>query len=300
METIEGRVRRFEPDLKLHNEQLVPKYALQLDERSVVLNDYVGCGMTISYLDERVCSECGQSTPKFYNRNFCYACFSTLARCDLCFVSPDRCHIHLGTCREPQWAQDFCMQPHTVYLSSTSDAKVGITREGREHRRWVDQGAGRAVKLIWAPTRRAAGVVEAFIKRYVHDKTDWRRLVSGRVKTPDLAELAAFLREKIPLLADIDQGFVPAHEMQALRWHTAQEIVEVKYPVASYAPAERLKLARENPTICDNLYGIVGQYLLLSQGVINLLEYQAGGLQIALGEPVTLDPRQGSDQLSLF
>jgi len=279
---------------------LTPQYTLELDDCSVVLNDHLGAGISLTYLDQRLCSACGQRTRKLYNRSYCYDCFSSLARCDLCIVSPDRCHIHLGTCREPTWAEGFCMQPHTVYLSNTSGPKVGITRAGREHRRWVDQGASSARKIIHAPSRRAAGVVEAFFKRYVQDRTDWRRLVSGRGEPANLEELAQFLQRKMPALESIEQGFVPAQEMQALAWSQGEPTIDILYPVDKFSPAQRLKLSSEQPKICDNLRGIVGQYLLLSQGVINILDYQSAGLHVALGEPIVIASHADTDQLSLF
>ena len=113
-----------------------------------------------------------------------------LARCDLCFVSPERCHYHVGTCREPEWAEGVCWQPHTVYLALSSGPKVGITRAGREWRRWVDQGAVIARPLARVASRRLAGLLESFLKRWVADATDWRRLVRGERKLVSLEELS--------------------------------------------------------------------------------------------------------------
>ena len=47
---------------------------------------------------------------------------------DLCIVKPQLCHYHKGICREPQWGEQNCMQPHIVYLANSSGVKVGITK----------------------------------------------------------------------------------------------------------------------------------------------------------------------------
>ncbi len=117
---------------------------------------------------------CGASTRKSYGDGYCYPCFKTLARCDLCVVSPDRCHYAAGTCREPAWGEAFCMQPHVVYLANSAGAKVGITKPENLPGRWLDQGATQAVVIMRTHSRHQAGCVEAALARHVSDRTDWR------------------------------------------------------------------------------------------------------------------------------
>ena len=65
----------------------------------IELNGHLGGGVRIEYLGRVRCMHCGRRSPKSYGNGYCYPCFTTLARCDLCVMSPDRCHYHLGTCR---------------------------------------------------------------------------------------------------------------------------------------------------------------------------------------------------------
>ena len=102
-------------------------YELELGGQLIRLNDWLGKSVQIEYLQQIECIHCGRKTKKSFNQGYCYPCFSSLAQCDMCIMSPEKCHYHLGTCREPEWGLAHCMKPHIVYLSNTSGAKVGIT-----------------------------------------------------------------------------------------------------------------------------------------------------------------------------
>ena len=95
-------------------------------------------------------------------------------------MRPNRCHHHKGTCREPEWRDSFCMQPHLVYPALAHTPRVGITRAGREWGRWVAQGAHKALRLMTVPTRRLAGLVERDLSQWITDRADWRKLVAGQ------------------------------------------------------------------------------------------------------------------------
>ena len=96
----------------------------------VPLNPLIGEGLRIDYSGEIRCIHCDRKTSKSFNQGYCYPCFTRLAQCDSCIVSPEKCHYHAGTCREPEWGESFCMQPHLVYLAKSTGPKVGITRRG--------------------------------------------------------------------------------------------------------------------------------------------------------------------------
>jgi hypothetical protein len=70
----------------------------------------------------------------------------------MCIMKPETCHYHLGTCREPDWAQSHCFRPHIVYLANSSGVKVGITRKTQIPTRWLDQGASQALPIFEVAT----------------------------------------------------------------------------------------------------------------------------------------------------
>lgn len=285
MQSVTGALR------KLSIEAAVPvRYAFQVmadgDEPALLpLNDQLGSGLRIEYLNRILCSHCGRRTPKSYGGGYCYACFTTLARCDLCVVSPARCHYHAGTCREPEWGESFCMRDHLVYLANTSGLKVGLTRSGFEEGRWMDQGAVQAMAILRARTRRDAGLAEVQIAQGLADRTDWRRLLRGDVPALDIAQ------ECLRLQAALDD--LPA----GVSWIEPRKLRTFTYPIVRYpSRLERLRLTAGD--VEGNLLGIKGQYLLLSSGVFNVRQHAGYEVRISLlPEPVAT---QGGDQLGLF
>jgi hypothetical protein len=157
---------------------------------------------------------------------------------------------------------------------------------------------------VSTPTRRAAGLVEAFFKRRLNDRTDWRKMVTGAVRPANLQELAEQLRREVATFEEAFVGFAAgvslAEEIAATLWEIDTELTEIRYPVSSYSPAQRLILSEENPQICDNLQGVIGHYLLMSQGVINLADYRGSRIEIELAAPFSAGTLNKSDQLSLF
>lgn len=263
------------------------RYALCFDGGQVLpLGGCIGAGITLTTDGVVVCRNCGAENRRSFGGGYCYDCFRTLARCDLCVVSPDRCHYALGTCREPAWGEAFCMQPHRVYLANSSGIKVGITRAGREVGRWLDQGAIQGLVILEADSRRQAGFAEVAIARRLPDRTDWRKMLRADVPELDLeAE-----RERIRASAfELPDG---------VRWAEDQTVMHLDYPLArNEPPAATLKLTEAG--IRGNLLGMKGQYLLLSSGAFNVRQHAGYRITVSIGSPFADDPDR-ADQLGLF
>jgi hypothetical protein len=260
------------------------------EDRVVDLNSFINKGLRIEFNGRITCCHCALETRKSYGEGYCYGCFRRLARCDLCVVSPARCHFAQGTCREPAWGEAFCMQPHLVYLANASGAKVGITRLGQEQTRWLDQGAVQALLIASAGSRHLAGVLEAALARHVSDRTDWRAMVGGEPPAVDLPALRDRLRDLVTAPPGV-------------RWLEA-DVQRLRYPVLRYPdqPA-RLRLQRDEP-IAGRLIGIKGQYLLFEHGVFNVRQHRSCHVRVS---PYELPPgaapplaAAGPNQLDLF
>ena len=166
------------------------QYSLRLGEQDLDLNALLGQGVRLEYLGAIHCSHCGRKTKKSFSQGYCYPCFSKLAQCDTCIMSPERCHYAAGTCREPAWGEQFCMTEHVVYLANSSGAKVGITRATQVPTRWIDQGATQALPIMRVATRQQSGLVEDVLRSQVTDRTNWRAMLKGEAAPLDLAQLA--------------------------------------------------------------------------------------------------------------
>ena len=265
------------------------RYQLEFkDGAAIALNARIGSGIEISFSGVVCCRHCSAESRKSFGGGYCYDCFSTLARCDLCVVSPDRCHYDAGTCREPDWGASFCMQPHLVYLANSSGIKVGITRAGRELGRWLDQGAIQGLVVLEADTRRDAGIVEAAIAQVLPDRTDWRRMLRADVPPLDLPAVWQRLRETELDLTDAVRPVTGA---------AAVDVTTLVYPLSANAPPERT-LRLDESSISGNLKGMKGQYLLLGNDAFNVRAHAGYRVRVSIGPP--LDEDVAGEQLGLF
>lgn len=246
------------------------QYTLCLDERQVALNPLLGKSLALRFAGEIHCVACGKKTAKSFNQGYCFPCMRSLAQCDICIVRPEKCHFAQGTCREPEWAMEHCMQDHYVYLANTSGVKVGITRHTRIPTRWIDQGAVQALPIMRVRTRLQSGLVEHLLAGHVADKTNWRKMLKNEVDELDLPQLRDELlahsgSELEQLLEEIG-----AREVQLL---SDEEPVQLEYPVLEY-PAKVTSLNLDKTAqITGRLLGIKGQYLILDSGVLNIRKF---------------------------
>jgi hypothetical protein len=251
------------------------------------LNGLLGRGLRIESLGRMSCSHCGGDTRRRYGDGYCYGCFRTLARCDLCVVSPARCHFSQGTCREPDWGESYCMQPHVVYLANSSAPKVGLTRQGGEINRWLDQGASQGLLVARAATRHCAGLLEAALARRVSDRTDWRTLLRGDVPVVDLSALRDCLRP--------DDTALPA----GAQWLDQETARSLNYPVLSYPRRlDRFQLDGDD-LVAGPLLGVKGQYLLFEHGVFPVRGHRGWHVRVTVmdaAETIELQPRKPTSE----
>jgi len=238
-------------------------YFLPIGQETLPLNPLLGRTLQFEFSGHIFCVHCEKSTKKSYQQGYCYLCATRLARCDFCIVRPEKCHFHLGTCREPEWGQAHCMIPHILYLSNTSQLKVGITRETQIPTRWIDQGATEALPIARMRSRYHAGLLEVAIAQQIRDKTDWRVMLKGENESLDLEHKYRELRESFETGATTFSGQVDFDWLQEKR-------LTLRYPVLKYP--EKVKSISVEKEKCFEacLLGIKGQYLILDKGVMNI------------------------------
>ncbi len=251
------------------------EYFLVLEDQELPLNPILGRYIELESPGLINCIHCDRKTSKSFNQGYCFPCFRKLAQCDLCIVSPEKCHYDNGTCREPDWADTHCMTEHIVYLSITSGIKVGITRASQVPTRWIDQGATQAQAIFRVSTRYQSGVVEKIFSDYVTDKTNWRTMLKGNHPLIDLGKEAAQLIEKAKQRLDtVSSEFGKG----GLRLVNTSKETTINYPVLEFPEKINSLNFDKKPVLNGRLLGIKGQYLILDSGVINLRKY--GGYQV--------------------
>lgn len=252
------------------------EYTLPVNNELVGLNQYLGQHIKLSYLGNIQCSHCGKRTKKSYSQGFCYVCMTKLAQCDLCIMKPETCHYHLGTCREPEWGESHCFQDHYVYLANSSGLKVGITRHTQVPTRWIDQGATQALPVFKVKTRLQSGEIEMALKKYVADKTDWRKMLKGQSEAKDLL----FERDRLLQEAQLEiNQVIAANDDGQIQLLSDAKVVEIDYPVLEYPVKVSSLNFDKTPVIEGRLLGIKGQYLILDVGVLNIRKFTSYNIQ---------------------
>ncbi len=266
MSSIGGILRKMDT---AHNpETNMVSYTLNLNGEGVLdLNTLIGSEISMAFTGSMYCTACGRSIKKTFNSGYCYPCFTTLPECDICIVKPEKCHFHLGTCRDSAWGEKYCFQKHTLYLARSSSIKIGITRSSQQIHRWMDQGAIEAKEIGFFENRYQIGLAEASIAKVMADKTNWRKMLKNEVTEEPFETyfqkiLATLSNEQCAALVDDGQSYV------------------FSYPVAAYPQKVTSKTLDKLPSFTSKLMGIKGQYLIFEGHVMNLRSH--GGYEISL------------------
>jgi len=247
-------------------------YRLNIGDEQVDMNAFIGKTIRLVSNGEIRCSHCQRLTNKSFNQGYCFPCFKKLAQCDRCMMSPELCHFSKGTCREPEWAEAFCMQEHIVYLANSSGLKVGITRHTQVPTRWMDQGAVQALPVFSVSTRQLSGLVEVMMKEWVADKTNWRKMLKHDVEELDL-ELERdklFELAKEPLLALKAQ--YPNEQINALE---SAQVWQFEYPTIQWPEKIKTFNLEKQAIVEGELKAIKGQYLILDSGCFNVRKHSS-------------------------
>lgn len=250
------------------------QYQLALGGSEIKLHEQLGKRIRITSLQTINCIHCGRLTKKSFSQGYCYPCFRSLAQCDICIMSPEKCHFDQGTCREPVWAEQNCMQDHYIYLSNTSGVKVGITRHTQLPTRWIDQGAVQALAVVKVSKRYYSGLIETAFKEHLNDKTNWRNMLKNDYSEVEL--LAVFQKLWPEVRKKLDSKLINDLTVVA----ESEKQLEISYPALQYPQKIKSFNLDKNPVIDDTLMAIKGQYLIFEQGVINIRKY--AGYQVTL------------------
>jgi len=246
------------------------QYKLRLGECQVSANSMLGNQIVLRHAGVINCIHCGRISKKSFNQGYCFPCFQKLAQCDSCIIHPEKCHYDQGSCREPEWGEEFCMQDHIVYLANSSGIKVGITRATQIPTRWIDQGATQALAIIRVRSRLHSGMLEVLLKQHVSDKTNWRIMLKSESAEVDLESV----RDELLLACkpDIDElseqlGFFGISVLNGI------PPVTINYPIKQLPETITALSFEKQAEVSGTLLGIKGQYLILDSGVINLRRF---------------------------
>lgn len=235
------------------------QYILELGDDLIDLNQLIGKPIKFSFNGQINCVSCGRKTKKSFNQGFCFQCMKTSPMADENIIRPELSMAQFGIARDMEWATLHDLIDHFVYLSLTSEVKVGVTRHHQIPTRWIDQGASQAIIIAKTPNRHIAGIIEAELKRNLPDKTNWKKMLSTTIEnTKALTEQRVRIKD---LLHPELQQYLLENE----------KVVNLTYPIENY-PEKIVSLNFDKQTVINGiLTGIKGQYLYFDGSkVINI------------------------------
>lgn len=260
------------------NEGADALYKLVLGEENLGLNKLLEKTIQLEYQGKINCRHCQRLTKTSFSQGYCYPCFKRLAQCDSCMMSPEKCHFHLGTCREPEWGERVCFADHIVYLANSSGLKVGITRATQMPTRWLDQGATQALPIARVASRRLSGLLEDIFRTQVSDRTNWRTMLRGEAEPINLEAERDTLFENFTVQIE---ALKQEHGETAIELLHTETTNEFSYPVLEYPTKVVSHNLEKTPCVTGTLLGLKGQYIILDTGVMNLRKYTSYQISFA-------------------
>lgn len=231
------------------------QYYLVFENSFLSINQLLGKQMEIHFVGYQ-CLNCGKKK-KIFRQGFCYDCFMSSAAAGDWIMRPELSTAHLDIeDRDLEYEKKVQLQPHIVYLASSSEVKVGVTRGTQVPTRWIDQGASFALPIVEIPNRYLAGITEVALKNHFTDKTNWQKMVRNEVTQFDLISEKIRLKDLIP--AEVHDYFNPEKN----------ELLELVYPVLQYPSKVSSLNLDKTPNYSGKLMGVKGQYLLFEDGTV--------------------------------
>ncbi|MCK5814473.1 MAG: DUF2797 domain-containing protein [Flavobacteriaceae bacterium] len=249
------------------NEEIV-QYYLEMEGDFLNMNQLLDREIEISFVKYE-CMSC-HLDKQIYRQGFCKKCFFETPTAGDWIMKPELSTAHLGIeDRNLDYEKAVQLKPHIVYLANSSDVKVGVTRKTQVPTRWIDQGAHEAVEVVEVPNRYLAGVTEVALKKFVSDKTNWRKMLSNDIVDVDLIAVKEKLAQYIP------------EEAKDYYLKNIEE-TQINFPVNQYPKKVKSLNLIKSQSYSGILKGIKGQYFIFEDNtVFNVRSNE--GLVVSIG-----------------
>jgi len=231
------------------------QYYLQLENDFININQALNKTLEITFLKYE-CLHCHLDKP-IYRQGYCKNCFFEIPQAADWIIRPELSTAHLDKeDRDLAYEKKMQLQAHIVYLANSSNLKVGVTRKDQVPTRWIDQGAHEAIAIVETPNRYLAGITEVALKKYVADKTNWRKMLTNTVEDVNL------LTEKEKLSIYIPE------EAKAYYLENNRKETHITFPVLQYPKKVKSLNLSKTQNYTGVLKGIKGQYLIFEDETV--------------------------------
>lgn len=245
----QGVLQKMQTDL-----QEIIQYYMVFDDDVLNVNQLLGKSINISF-EKYQCMSCAQNK-EIFRQGFCKSCFYNTPQAGEWIMHPEKSTAHLGIAdRDLEYEQRVQLTPHIVYLSLSSNVKVGVTRKTQVPTRWIDQGAVQALSIVETPNRYLAGIAEVALKDHVADKTNWRAMLKNEVAEANLAQVKNDLKQFLP---------------EEVREYVLDDetVLELNFPVDQYPVKVKSLNLSKTPEYSGILKGVKGQYLIFEDNTV--------------------------------
>ncbi|MFN0031356.1 MAG: DUF2797 domain-containing protein [Flavobacteriales bacterium] len=264
MTKITTNLRKMRTSLDGVAQYILPIYDVLENNGTYYMNPLVGETLKLTFENEIHCVETGKRIKKTFGEGLSYDSWLKSPAASPSIVRPELSRIHEGIAlRDAAWEEAHHNQPHYVYLSKTSEVKVGVTRTHNIPSRWIDQGASEAIVIAETPYRQLAGLIEVSLKEHYADKTAWQAMLKN-ISTQD--DLRSSKDKALSLLPAEYEAF----------FFDDDTVTLIDYPVLQYP--EKVKSLKLDNTVeyTGKLKGIKAQYLLFEDGQVFNVRSHAG------------------------
>jgi hypothetical protein len=236
------------------------------------INEWVGSDIQLEFTGNIHCIATGKKIKKTFGEGLSYEAFMTSPLNSPSIVRPELSRIHEGIAlRDFDWEQKHHNQPHYVYLSRTSNIKVGVTRSSNLQSRWIDQGASEGIRIAETPYRQLAGTIEVMLKEHLSDKTAWQSMLKGECN--DATGLLDKKNELLDYFPEELHAFISEND----------DTERIAYPLIQLPLKPKSLKLDTTPYIQGRLLGIKGQYWLLDNDrVLNIRAHSGYELKVSL------------------
>jgi len=230
------------------------RYMLDFENDILFLNQFIGKNINLKKKGY-CCLSCSENIEIFAN-GFCKKCFFESPMSGDWVMKPELSKAHLEIeDRDLEYEKKIQIQDHIVYLSKTSETKVGVTRSNNKTTRWIDQGAIEAIELIKVPNRYLAGIAEVKLKQKFSDKTNWRKMLTSQINDSNLKN------EKDEALEFLGDDFKDYFMIDA-------EVIKFNYQIDIPVDSVKSVSLKKSDEINGKLIGIKGQYLIFEDSSV--------------------------------
>ncbi len=234
-------------------------YFIEFDNSFINLNQFLEKSFTIECLGYS-CLSCF-SKSEIFRQGFCKSCFFESPLAGDWIIRPELSKAHLNIAdRDLEYEKKIQLQPHIVYISNTGTLKVGITRKSQIPFRWIDQGAHEAMEIIETPNRFLAGTAEVALKKYMSDKTNWRKMLKNEIENVNLKSMK-----------DLAKTYIPSNLLHY--FNEKSRVININYPVKKFPEKPKSVKLKKYSKFSGKLMGVKGQYLIFEDD--NVINYRS-------------------------